>query len=661
MKETAPRVKILFDQALDLDPDARRAWLGGLRSDEPEIAARVERLLALDAERADPFGNAIDSLKRTLDFDPNTWIDRELGGFRVLSVLGEGGMGAVYLAERQMRDFQQLVALKLLRGRWLESSALERFAEERRILARLHHPNIATLIDAGATDDGRPFLVMEYIDGVPLLEYCDGARMEIPERLRLVRGLLAALAYAHAALIVHRDLKPGNVLVTPDGLPKLLDFGIARLIEADSAVRATATRAFTPDYASPEQLAGEPVGTASDIYTVGLIVYELCVGVLPWDVGSRPLSDAAPTMPSLRFRQLDPAQGADLAARRGSDPQHLARGLRGDLGRVLARCLDPDPLRRYATVHALDADLVALLERRPPPGVQVPRRERMLAFARRHAWPLAAALLVVVAGFAMLVQSLLSEQRLSAERDLALASAESARLEAAKSTQVAGFVQSMLAGIDPDRAHGMDRSLMRLVLDSAATRANQELGNQPAVRMAIERTIAESYNGIGEYALATHHFDAALVAASSVDAPPQERVQLLVRKARSLSNLGRDKDAIAVAQEAVSVTDALSEKSRARLFAESSVAGFECDSGRFQACHDAYAQVLVVQRRVLGESDAQTQESMQGLAVADTNLARYEEADALYTELIAYDRAHYGDANSRTLDVTKTPIRARWM
>src|SRR5690606_5756483 len=238
--------------------------------------------------------------------------------------------------------------LKLLRGRWLERSALDRFAEERRILARLHHPNIATLIDAGATDDGRPFLVMEYIDGVPLLEYCDEARLGIPARLRLVRGLLAALAHAHGALIVHRDLKPGNVLVTPDGLPKLLDFGIARLVEADAAVHATATRAFTPDYASPEQLAGDPVGTASDIYSTGLILYGLCVGVLPWDSGARPVSGARPTVLSLRFRQLDAQQCAELAARRDSDPHHLLRGLRGDLGRVLARCLDPDPGQRYA-------------------------------------------------------------------------------------------------------------------------------------------------------------------------------------------------------------------------------------------------------------------------------------------------------------------------
>ncbi|HET6546611.1 MAG TPA: serine/threonine-protein kinase [Rhodanobacteraceae bacterium] len=649
---TAARIQSLFGEALDLDVEARARWLGTLRFADPEAAAQVERLLTLDAERADPFGNAIDSLKQTLEFDASEWIGREVGGFRLLRLLGQGGMGTVFLAERQMRDFQQLVALKLLRGFWFERSALERFAEERRILARLHHPNIATLIDAGATDDDRPFLVMEYIEGVPLLDYCDAGRLDLPARLRLMRGLLAALAYAHRALVVHRDLKPGNVLVTPDGTPKLLDFGIARLLEVDAvaAATATATRVFTPDYASPEQLAGEPVGTGSDLYSFGLVLYELCVGVLPWDSGVRPMSlGAMPLAPSERFRRIDAERGVELARRRGSDPQRLLRGLRGDPGRVLARCLDPDPLRRYATAQALDDDLVALLERRPPPGVQVPRRERARAFVRRHAWPLALGALVATAGTALLVQSLLAGHRLSVERDRALAAARSARIEAAKAERVSGFVQTMLASIDPDRAHGMDRSLMRLVLDSAAERARHELKDQPEVRMAIERTIASSYLGIGEYALAIRHFDAALAAASSAGAGPQVRVQLLVRKARSLDSLGQVEQAIEVVNEALHIAATLPAESRDRLLAESTMASLECDIGKFQSCHDRFTRVLAAQRRVLGVADADTEKSMGGLASADARLARYSDAQSLYEELIASYRAKYGDSNSQTL------------
>jgi non-specific serine/threonine protein kinase/serine/threonine-protein kinase len=271
----------------------------------------------------------------------------------------------------------------------------------------------------------------------------------------------------------------------------------------------------------------------------------------------------------------------------------------------------------------------------------------MFAFARRHAWPLAAAALVVVAGFALLVQSLLAEHRLAAERDLALASAERARVEAAKSEQVAGFVQSMLAGIDPDRAHGMDRSLLRLILDAAGERAGRELDGQPAVRAAIERTIAQSYNGIGEYELAIEHFDAALDATAAAGHAPAERVSLLVRKARALGNLGRTPDATAVARQAVAAAAVLPADSRERLFADASVAGFECDAGRFQACHDGYTRVLAVQRSALGDADRDTLESMHGLAIADSRLARHAEADALFKELIARYREQSGGTSSR--------------
>jgi non-specific serine/threonine protein kinase/serine/threonine-protein kinase len=641
------RVQQLFEQAIDLAPPARADWLARLHESDPAAARQVAQLLALDAAEADPFGSAIASLRRTLESDAAALVGSDVGGFRLLRVLGQGGMGTVFLARRRMRDFQQLVALKVLRGQWLDPAALERFAAERRILARLHQPNIATLIDAGATGEGLPFLVMEYIDGVPLLDYCDAHRLDIPARLRLARGLLAALAYAHRALVVHRDLKPGNVLVTPDGTPKLLDFGIARLVEADAPGNATATRACTPDYASPEQLAGEPVGTGSDIYSFGLVLYECCVGVLPWDSGARPPSGPA-TSASTRFRQQGSTRRAELAARRHSHPQRLARGLRGDLGHVLARCLEPDPAARYASADALDQDLAALLDRRPPPGVQVPPHQRAMAFARRHAWPLGLAALVAVATAALLVQALRGERRLEAERDRALASARSARVEAAKSAQVASFVRSMLGGIDPDRAHGMDRRLMRLVLDSAATRAERELDGQPAVRAAIERTMAESYNGIGEYEQAIVHFDASLAALARGGGTPAEQVSLAVRKARSQANLGRSLLASETVQDALRAAPMLPADSRERLFAESNLAGFACDVGKYQACHDGYARVLAVQRRVLGEADRDSSESLYGLAWATSSLGHFDESVALYRELLERYRRQYGESDSHT-------------
>lgn len=642
-------LRALFEQALPLDHEARQRWLHELRAHDPDSAARLQRMLTLDAQQADPFGRSIESLKQSLEFKAEAWLGRDISGFKLVRLLGEGGMGAVFLAERNGHDFQQQAAVKLLHGHWLDERAAARFADEARILARLNHPNIATFIDAGSSADGRPFLVMEYIDGKPLLAWCDQARLSVFQRLRLAHGLLSALGHAHRHLVVHRDLKPANVLVTPDGTPKLLDFGIARLIANDTAAAVTTTRPFTPDYASPEQLAGEPVGTASDVYSLGLLLYQLCTGVLPWDAGTRSRTGPTASVPATRLQQLDPAQRAQLATQRGCDARQLSRNLRGDLGRVLSRCLEPDPALRYSSVDALERDLAAVAQGRPPPGIQTSRAARAASFSRRHAWPLALAALLLVAGAIVLTQSLLAEQRLAAERDRALAAAAEARTESAKSRQVANFVETMLSGIDPDRAHGMDRSLMRLILDSAGQRAHQELAGQPALRMAVERTIANSYNAIGEYSLAVQHYDAALQAARKARSKRTVSVNLLTDKARALSNQGAWKQAVATIDKATQRASGLPASSPARLYAESNRAGFKCDAGKWQACRESYASVLPQQRQALGDHHPQTLESMRGLAFADTQSGRFEEAREIYHTLLRIDRHKYGVADSRTL------------
>lgn len=646
---TVARLRELFERALDLEGDARRRWLEALRRSQPELAARIERMLAHEATQGDPLGVAVASLKSTLQVDAGARVGQRFAGFQLLRLLGEGGMGAVYLAERRGADFCQQVALKLLRDSWAGPSAARRFAGERQILARLNHPNIATLIDAGVSADGQPYLAMEYIDGKPLLAFCDAAQLDVPARLRLVQGLLSALGHAHRLLVVHGDLKPGNVLVTPDGTPRLLDFGIARLLDHEAGdARATTTRVFTPDYASPEQLAGEPVGTASDLFSLGLVLYQLCVGVLPWQVGERSRSGGVASAPGTRFRQLDEALQRRLAARRGEDAGALARRLRGELGLVLQRCLALDPAARYGSVDALQRDLQALIARQPPPGVHVGRRARAAAFVRRHAWPVAVAALVLVAGVALLGQALLGQQRLQAERDRALAAAHAAQVASATSRQIAEFADVMLSSIDPDRAQGMDRSLLRLILDAAGERAQTELAGQPVVRAAVEGTIARSYNSIGEYELAIRHFDAALEAAGGADTA--QRVGLLTAQARAWSNRGDYAAATRTGAAAVELAQALPEMAPERLEAEATRAGFECDRGRFQRCREAYRQVLPLQRRVLGTGDSRTAESMRYLAYAETSLGHYAGAEALYEQLIAAARAAHGESSSETLN-----------
>ncbi len=642
-------LRALFDHALDMPPAERGRWLEQLRGNDPALARRLERLLARDATGPDLVSRAVASLRRSVAFDATAWLGRELGGFRLLELLGEGGMGAVFLAERKVQDFEQRVALKVARGSLADDAMAARIAGECRILARLNHPNIATLIDAGTDAEGRPWMAMQYVDGMPLLAWCDGHRLGVAQRLRLAHGLLSALAYAHRSLVVHRDLKPGNVLVTADGIPKLLDFGIARLLSGDVVGGGTTLHPFTPNYASPEQMAGEVVGTSSDIFSVGLVLYELCAGVLPWAAGTRSRSLGDSLLVGTRFRQLPDERQQQLAERRGCDVRRLAKHLRGDLGRVLARCLAPDPADRYGTVESLKRDLEAVLDRRPPPGVHVAAPRRALAFMRRHAWPVAVGGLIVLSVATLLVQSLVNERRLAAQRDRALAAAHEAQTESAKARQVADFVQTMLGGIDPDLAKGKDRSLMRLVLDSAGERAATQLAGQPAVRMAVERTIAISYNSIGEYDQAMHHIDAAITAAQNGQADLDERVRLRVSKARILGNAGHRKQALAVLEKAVSDAARLPADDPVRLRAEATRAGAFCDDGRFAVCRDRYADVVPRMQRVLGKDAGNTLEAMRSLAYAESKLAHYDRARGLYEELIPRLDARYGKANSRSL------------
>lgn len=652
MSASAVTLRRLFDEAVALQADARAEWLAALRGEQSDLADELARMLALDQQRVDPFGALIDGAReRLISDDAESLLGQNVNGYHLLRVLGQGGMGAVYLAERQAADFHQRVALKLVQGNWLDRTLLQRFASERRILARLNHPNIATFIDAGAADDGRPFLVMEYVDGAPLIEYCDRQRLGIAARLQLARALLGALGHAHAALVVHRDLKPANILVTADGTPKLLDFGIARLIQPDTAPATQATRIFTPQYASPEQLAGEPVGAASDLYSFGLVLYELCVGVLPWAQGTRQQSGPVAPTASLRFRQLDARQRAALATQRRCEPARLARRLRGDLGRILARCLEPDRSHRYTSADALDRDLAALLEQRPPPGLHVAPAQRAWAFCRRHAWPLAFAAVLLLAATVVLIGALMSAQRLKLERDKALAAADTARMEAAKSAEIARFVQSMLSGIDPERARGMDHSLMRLVLDSAAQRASRELGEQPELRSDIEDTIAGSYGAIGEYTLAVQHYDLALVAAKAAGLPVSRTVLLLARKAGSLGDRGDLAAARDLAAQAVKEAQALPQSSRDRLVAEAMLASLDCQRGQYAACLARYREVHALELRVLGADDHATLSSGVGLAIANSNLGHFDVARSQYQKMIERFRSVYGEGSPKTLTI----------
>lgn len=400
------QVKELFHQAVELPPGEREAFLDERCAGDAGLRDAVEGLLRADAEAPMLLEHPpLAFVREGFNAEDVNAPPRRIGPYRILRELGSGGMGTVYEGVRDDEQFQQRVALKLIRrGLDTDPDILRRFHNERQILASLNHPNIARLFDGGATKDGQPYFAMEYVDGIPVDEYCAGAGLDTAARLRLFRTVCAAVAYAHQNLVVHRDLKPSNIVVTTDGMVKLLDFGIAKLLahDEDPSATQTATRhgVMTPAYASPEQVKGLRVTTASDVYSLGVVLYELLTGRRPYDFDgrrademARVVCEAEPQRPSaLNSRMTEPD------ARRSTRPAgaSLRRQLRGDVDNIVLHALRKDPARRYSSVELFSEDI-----RRHLDGLPVSARPDTFSyraskfFERNRALTLTAALLVL--------------------------------------------------------------------------------------------------------------------------------------------------------------------------------------------------------------------------------------------------------------------------
>jgi non-specific serine/threonine protein kinase/serine/threonine-protein kinase len=382
----------LFHDALALPREERESFVSRACADDPALAAEAAELLAAHAREEGLMERpAIDSAPSWSDNQGPTVVGRRFGPYRVTRELGRGGMGAVYLAERADGTFQQRVALKLVKRGMDIEQVVARFRAERQILASLEHPNIARLLDGGASDDGQPFLVMEYIDGQRIDEYVRERKLSVPQRLALWLHVCSAVTYAHQHLIVHRDIKPANVLVTAEGVPKLLDFGIARLLDPAAEVTSTVTelRMMTPEYASPEQIEGRHATTVSDVYSLGVVLYELLTDRSPYRPKSRSPVDVAEAICTTEPVRPSAAVSAADAS--------LGRRLRGDLDTILLTALRKEPARRYQSVEQFATDV-----RRHLDGLPVRARPdtfgyRAGKFIRRNQAGVAAAVLVALA------------------------------------------------------------------------------------------------------------------------------------------------------------------------------------------------------------------------------------------------------------------------
>ena len=570
------RLRELVETAADLPVAEREAALREACGDDEGLFADVELLLKPATERPALLDGIVAELMESIA------VGARVGPYEIAREIGHGGMGAVYLADRVDGQFEQRVALKLIKPGLATGEFLGRFRAERQILARLQHPHIARLLDGGVDDLGRPYFALEHVDGEPIDRYCDAHGAGVDERLALFLDVCHAVAYAHANLVIHRDLKPAHILVTADRQVRLLDFGIAKVLSEDDAgagLTQAGVRALTPEYASPEQVRGDAVGTATDVYSLGVILYELLAGARPYTIDSRSpadvervVCDTVPEKPSTR------------------DTARSRQRLRGDLDVICMKALQKDPARRYPTVDAFQEDIRRHLSGRPVLARPDSIAYRASRFAARHR----AAVIASAAGAVTLAALIgVYTVRLENERDRA-------RQEAAKAEQVATFLQNLFAVSDPSESKGRTITAREL-LDEGAARIERELSAQPEVRASLMRIIGEVYQSLGMYAAGKPMLERALDAHRQLYGEQHEEV------ARSESALGI-------------------------LFQ---------DMGDVAAAEPLLRQALATRERLHGTPHANVSESLRHLAFLRETRGDPAEAEALTRRALAMDRALY--------------------
>ena len=667
------RIQALFHEVADLPGSAQRAFLEVECRDDPALMAEVLGLLEEDA-RGDSLldRNVAHVAGQVLEQGiPPALLDQDFGPYRMKQVLGEGGMGVVYLAERE--DLGSVAAIKILRDAWLSPDRRERFASEQRTLAQLNHPSIARLYDASTLPDGTPWFVMEYVEGVPLTQFCEEHASSIPERLRLFRAVCEAVEHAHRHLIVHRDLKPSNILVKPDGSVKLLDFGIAKQLDSlEGPVDRTRTglRLMTPAYAAPEQILGEPVGIHTDIYTLGVVLYELLTGRLPFDLANRTPSEAETVIVEQRPERPSAAAKEKSVSRRAW----------ADLDVLCLTAMHIEPQRRYRTVEALIRDIDHYLAGEPLEARPDTFGYRLGKYVRRNWRPVSAATasFIVVVGLVVFYTV-----RLATARNAAVA-------EAARTQRIQHFMLNLFQG--GDEAVGPADSLRVVTLVDRGVRDAQGLDGEPAVQAELYETLGSIYQKLGKLdradsllrtALAqrralfgSDHAETAksLVALGSlrVDQAEYKEAEGLIREGlemskrqlrpghpaiasatvalgQALEESGQYQEGIKVLEQAVRLRSAAGGTPTAELAASMR----ELANTHFYAGHLAVADsldrlVLALTRKLNGERHPLVAEDLINLGAVQQEWGHYKEAEQYYRQALDITQAFYGPNHYKT-------------
>ncbi len=621
------RIDALFHAALAL-PEAQRArFLDETCGDDRGLRQRLQAMLTQDARDADALAGAVRAGRQQFRGVSETMPER-IGPFRLLRRIGQGGMGTVYLGEREGSDFEQRVAIKLLRDLHDSREVSARLRRERRLLARLAHPNIARLVDGGELDDGTPFVAMEYVEGTNLLGHVAERALPLAGRLRLFLQLLEAVAYAHRHLIVHRDLKPENVLVDAEGSVKLLDFGIAKLLEGDDAATSgstmTAAAAMTPCYASPEQLLGQTVSTQSDVYSLGVMLYELLTGTLPF------ASD--PQLSPLELQNRICTTQA-VAPSRTPDAAVPARSLRGDLDKIVLKALRKEPQRRYASVDALADDIRAHLGGRPVSARPDSWRYRAGKFVSRNPVGVGVSLALLATLLLFALTSRWQAVRYAAERDRA-------ESEATAASQVTDYLIDLFRVPDPVESAQRDLTA-RDLLDKAAASLPGEVDEAPLLRARMMQVIGLSYANIGAYGPAVHLLESAL----SVRERESGKNSLAVADTLNrLGNIHRTYGRLDLAEatltRALAIREALQSGPDAELADSFNNVGLlQYQLGHYRSSLQTLQHCIDMHRKLTGDGTMAIAIALHNRTLPLMSLARYSEAESGIRRAIAIKQA----------------------
>ena len=685
-----------LDRALTLSKEECALWLQSLRTENPEIADNLRELLE-EYRAADE--------EKYLEGGPALLLDsgapgENIGSYRLISLIGHGGMGTVWLAERSDGRFERKAAVKFLNfalaGRGLE----ERFKREGAILGRLSHVNIAELLDAGVTATGRPYLVIEHVEGEPIDLYCDRRRLGIEQRIRLFLDVLAAVAHAHANLVIHRDIKPANVLVSKDGKVKLLDFGIAKLIEGEGQAGAAtvltheAGSALTPAFAAPEQITGSPVTTATDVYALGVLFYLLLTGLHPAGEGPHSAADLLKAILELGPRAPSEVVAADTeqtltsASNRSTTPDRLSRRLRGELDTIVAKALKKNPQERYASVPAFAEDLQRYLNNEPIHARPDTLIYRAAKFVRRHRVAVSLAAAVVVAIVAGLIGTLLQARTARLQRDAAIRERDRAK-------RVTDFMISTFRVPDPAQSN-VNNLTAREILDRASRQIDTEMAKDPEAQAHMMYVMSEVYDSLAIYSqaqvLLTRALDLqrrvlgpddpqtltslslmAVLLTEQGKYPEAEKLQReafaartrvlgpehpdtiasMARLASLLTLQGQNAEGVKMKRDAFALSRKVSgPEDPVTLKMANSLAAVLWEQGDNQL----YAEAELVQRdaidrekRVLGPEHPDTLNGMMNLGVIMRRMGRYAEAERIYRETLAIHTRVLGPEHPDTL------------